>query len=152
MRLGLPQTVPISHAFFNGLYAKSVPCTDECSGRFQVHSANWIGYCIDAASWRAGTNTESRYVGSDPIFTFMGVNQKLLTIQWKLHQCESDAREKLDLFSAAQPQAHGNNCFEPKSEAVNLLCHWCWVFLWECGVQAWSCVVYILHSAIKWVG
>ena len=87
--------LPVSHALFNGLGATSVPCTDECSGWFPVHFANWVGYCSDAASWRTGTNAEPRYAGSDPIFTFTGVNQKLLfTTQWKLRQCESDTREK----------------------------------------------------------
>lgn len=46
----MSQAVPVSHAFFNGLHAASVPCTVECSGRFQVHFENRIGYCIDAAS------------------------------------------------------------------------------------------------------
>lgn len=100
MRLGLSQTVPISCAVFNGLCATSVPLAGECSGWFQVHFANGIR-CVGAAAWR---NSAGWYIGSDPIFTFMGVDEKLLfATQWKLCQRKRDAREHLGLFSAAWP-------------------------------------------------
>lgn len=150
MRLGLSQTLPISHAFFNGLYAASVPCTDECSDQFQLHFANWIGYCINEASWRTGTNTEHQYLGSDPIVIFMGLNQKLLfTTWWKLCKCESVARKKIWFLQCSM--AHWKIYFEPMREAITLLCHH-WVLstpLRVGGVGPFT--ICILHSAIKWV-
>lgn len=65
-----------------------------------MHFANGIGR-VDAAAWR---NSAGWYIGSDPIFTFMGVDEKLLfATQWKLRQRERDAREHLGLFIAAWP-------------------------------------------------
>lgn len=153
MRLGLSQTMPLSHAVFNGLYATSVPCTDECSVWFQVHFASWIGYCIDAASWRTGTNTESVHWFWSHICLQGCKSKAALYEPVESGQHESDGREKWDLLRAAWPRAHWNNSSEPMSKAVIHLCQSFWVFLWECGVEGWHIpfIDFILCFIIKWV-
>lgn len=151
MRLGLSQTMPASHAVFNGLYATSVPCTDECSGWFQVHFANWIGYCIDAASWRTGTDTGSVHWFWSHICLHGCKSNAALYNPMELGQCESDAREKWGLFIAAWPRAHWNNSSKPMSKALIHLFQSCWVFLWS--VECWHIpfIVCISYFAIKWI-